>query len=664
VIIKSSSLSINDYKNMYKKRAYSKLVNSLSDYIKSDTNSLFHNNLLGMSYLGLKDYESSINIFLKCIDIKEINNDETNLDILFINLAIVYNACNDIKNCLKYYLKAHRANNINLNALENIIDIYFFENDLISTKNYINKALFIDKNNEVAMHRLGLILFKENEFDLAIKNLKSLIKISTNSTIYKYDLANIYLAIEQHKDAENLYLDIIKEKPEFSECYINLGVTYQKIGDLDKSKEYFSEAINLEPDNVISINNLALIHVDQENYQEAQENLEWSLSLDETNYITSNLLAKVHFLTNNYKVCDEYIEKSLLLAPDDIETLILVGSILFSRNLLKEANDIYLKALKLSPDNVNILSNLGHLNTITNSVDLAFKYLNRAIEIDPEHSFSKNILAGIHKTNNDYATAKELYLESKEPNWEENVLECLYLEENFYDFKEFLLKNSDKLIESRTASALINHANYCLNEHYEHHFCNDQLSYIKTIKCHKNHGIDNLNSDLLNEINNYSYDLKKQLFIKNGVQSLGNLFSLEIDAFKNFKNLILKEYDKYFTSFENSRDIFINKHPKKPKLMGWFVKISKNGFIQPHNHVGAWLSGVYYLTCLDSSSDEGSIEFGFSDTKLPFQEKTLPNKIVRPQESMMVLFPSQIYHRSLPFKKDIERICLAFDFLP
>ena len=275
---------------------------------------------------------------------------------------------------------------------------------------------------------------------------------------------------------------------------------------------------------------------------------------------------------------DEYIEKSLLLAPDNVETLILAGSILFSRNLLKEANDIYLKALKLSPDNVTILSNLGHLSTITNSVDQAFKYLNRAIEIDPEHNFSKNILAGIYKTNNDYAKAKELYLESKEPNWEENVLECLYLEECFDDFKEFLIKNSDKLIESRTASALINHANYCLNEHYEHHFCNDQLSYIKTIKCHKNHDINNLNSDLLNEINNYSYDLKKQIFIKNGVQSLGNLFSLEIDVFKNFQNLILKEYDKYFASFENSSDVFINKYPKKPKLMGWFVKISKNTY--------------------------------------------------------------------------------------
>ena len=98
--------------------------------------------------------------------------------------------------------------------------------------------------------------------------------------------------------------------------------------------------------------------------------------------------------------------------------------------------------------------------------------------------------------------------------------------------------------------------------------------------------------------------------------------------------------------------------------MGWFVKISKNGYIEPHNHVGAWLSGVYYLNCLDSNSDEGSIEFSFSDKKLPFQEKTLPYKIVRPHESTMVLFPSQIYHRSLPFKKNVERICLAFDFLP
>ena len=664
MINKNLSLTIDDYKNMYQKGEYSNLVNYLSDYIKVDNNSLFHNNLLGLSYLTLRDYQSSINSFLKCIDIKEKKEDETNLDTLFINIAIAYSAHKDPQNCLKYFLKAHSANNRNLKAIENIIDIYFFENDLILTKKYVDKAFLIDKNNEVALHKLSLTLFKENKINSAIKNLNLLIKISTISTIYKYDLANIFLMTEQYKESVNLYLDIIKVIPEFIECYINLGVAHQKMGDSDKAKEYFSEALNVDPDNISALNNLSMINIEQENFPEAQENLEWSFGLDDENYKTSNLLIKLHFFAKNFKLCDEYIDKSLLLAPDDIETLILIASTLFSRNLLNEANDIYLKALKLSPDNLTVLSSLGHLNTITNSVDLAFKYLNRALEIDPEHNFSKNILAGIYKTNNDYTKARELYLESKEPNWEENVLECFYLEESFDDFREFLLKNSQKLRESRTASALINHANYCLNEHYEHPFCNEQLSYIKTIQCNKNHDFNNLNNDLLNEINNYSHDLKKQKFIKNGVQSLGNLFSLDIDAFINLKNLILKEYDKYFVSFENSSDVFINKYPKNPKVMGWFVKISKNGYIEPHNHVGAWLSGVYYLNCLDSNSDEGSIEFSFSDKKLPFQEKTLPYKIVRPHESMMVLFPSQIYHRSLPFKKDVERICLAFDFLP
>ena len=30
----------------------------------------------------------------------------------------------------------------------------------------------------------------------------------------------------------------------------------------------------------------------------------------------------------------------------------------------------------------------------------------------------------------------------------------------------------------------------------------------------------------------------------------------------------------------------------------------------------------------------------------------------------MVLFPSYLYHRTLPFESDAERICVAFDVIP
>jgi hypothetical protein len=37
---------------------------------------------------------------------------------------------------------------------------------------------------------------------------------------------------------------------------------------------------------------------------------------------------------------------------------------------------------------------------------------------------------------------------------------------------------------------------------------------------------------------------------------------------------------------------------------------------------------------------------------------------VRPVEGLLVLFPSYLYHRTIPFEGDAPRISVAFDFVP
>ena len=658
------SLSNDDLKKLYFNKEYSQIITLLSHSLTNNYESIFHLNLLGMCYLNLNEANSSIDYFLKCIKYKKAENDFSNLEVLYINLASAYLFNND-DNCLEYYLEAFKINNKNIKLLLLIIDYYFNRSDMSSARQYISKVLELDSNNETALFKLFQILSFEKKLNEASKIIKTLIKLSNNPYVYKYYLGNIFLEKEDYKNSEKLYLEIISKLPEFSECHNNLGVIYDKTNNLEKSRKCFLDSLALEPENIKFLNNLSSIYIREGNFEEAQSNLEWTLSLEKENFLTLRLLAKYHHSNSDLKLSQDYIEKSLSIEPNNVTSLIQYGLILFSRNFLKQANDEYLKALDLSPNNLKVLLSLGHFYTITNSTELAIKYLNEAIKVDPGNSFSKNLLAGIYKTNSDYNKAKEFYLDSKELNWEENVLECLYLDEKIDDFEKFYLTHSDNLTDSRTVSALITHANLCLDKNYNHSFCNDPLSYIKVIKCNDViNDINTFNNDLVNEITNYSYEIKKQTFIKNGIQSLGNLFALEIDIFKKLEKMILENYYDYFSSFNQSKDIFINKYPKNPKLMGWFVKISKNGFIEPHNHVGSWLSGVYYLDCLESNSDEGSIEFSLSKNSFPFKEKNLPYKIIRPEKSLLVLFPSQLFHRSIPFNKNFERICIAFDFLP
>ncbi|WP_414673858.1 putative 2OG-Fe(II) oxygenase, partial [Methylophaga sp. UBA3595] len=41
-----------------------------------------------------------------------------------------------------------------------------------------------------------------------------------------------------------------------------------------------------------------------------------------------------------------------------------------------------------------------------------------------------------------------------------------------------------------------------------------------------------------------------------------------------------------------------------------------------------------------------------------------PSKTIAPEVGDIVMFPSSVFHRTIPFNSDEERICIAFDLKP
>ncbi len=60
---------------------------------------------------------------------------------------------------------------------------------------------------------------------------------------------------------------------------------------------------------------------------------------------------------------------------------------------------------------------------------------------------------------------------------------------------------------------------------------------------------------------------------------------------------------------------------------------------------------------------DGWIEFGRPQSI--YRTTASPDiRLVRPEEGLMVLFPSFFFHRTIPFEAAAERICIAFDVQP
>jgi hypothetical protein len=97
----------------------------------------------------------------------------------------------------------------------------------------------------------------------------------------------------------------------------------------------------------------------------------------------------------------------------------------------------------------------------------------------------------------------------------------------------------------------------------------------------------------------------------------------------------------------------------------WSVWLKPNGFHHDHVHPTAWLSSACYIELphqVDAGGQEGWIKFGqpgpVTSPKLPYEHA------VKPEPGMLVLFPSYMWHGTIPFSGDEPRLTIALDIVP
>ena len=98
----------------------------------------------------------------------------------------------------------------------------------------------------------------------------------------------------------------------------------------------------------------------------------------------------------------------------------------------------------------------------------------------------------------------------------------------------------------------------------------------------------------------------------------------------------------------------------------WAVVMREGGHQEAHIHPSARISGVVYCkvppSIRDGNSRAGWIEFGRPHADF-HQPESLPTKLIQPALGRIVLFPSYMYHATLPLSGTEHRISLAFDII-
>lgn len=103
------------------------------------------------------------------------------------------------------------------------------------------------------------------------------------------------------------------------------------------------------------------------------------------------------------------------------------------------------------------------------------------------------------------------------------------------------------------------------------------------------------------------------------------------------------------------------------KISGsWSSRLTDRGYHTHHIHPEGWISGVFYIdvppAAADAERQEGWLTFGRANIG---PEIDLPAvRAVQPVPGRLVLFPSYLWHGTVPFRGNSPRMTIAFDIAP
>ena len=241
-------------------------------------------------------------------------------------------------------------------------------------------------------------------------------------------------------------------------------------------------------------------------------------------------------------------------------------------------------------------------------------------------------------------------------------LECLYALGRIEEIYQRINLESELDEKNLHIAAFSSFIFYKEKKSIKNNFCKNPMNFISftNLSSHlksSNFFIDEIVEELKNLKTRWEPDGKATV---KGFQSNFDIFKDPQEKMSKLKSIILAELDKYHLKFKDENCTFIKKWPKKKNLFAWHVVLKKKGYQIPHIHPTGWISGVIYLKVVPPyEKNEGAIEFSLNGEH--YFDKNSPKLTHEPKAGDIVLFPSSLHHKTIPFTTDADRIIVSFN---
>ncbi len=314
----------------------------------------------------------------------------------------------------------------------------------------LKRILEKDPENVMAHTRLGLVYLKLSKYDEAIAEAWKVydLKPSVLPPAVPFIVGSVQLQRKNYKEAISRLKETILKLPKMVEPHYFIALALAEEGRIEEAKTEFKTAIDLapefvpaklglarllsragwqketiklckeildiEPDNVDTIQMLGLAYIKEKDFGNAEKQFEKVLELKPS---AGDLnMAYLNLASGQLSKCIRQCETILSTNPEAIEIYDILGLAHLRRGSFDSGIEQFKKALERNPSSTSTLFNLAKAYVITGKNDEARKTLENIISINPDDLNANTILANIYVKEGDIDKAAKVLEETLEIN--------------------------------------------------------------------------------------------------------------------------------------------------------------------------------------------------------------------------------------------------------
>lgn len=578
--------------------------------------------------------------------------------------SVISHGLNKPKQCENALKKALALKEDYLPALQNLATFYKQRGNLEQATATFNKLIALTPNDFNVLFNYGVMLNQRQKYQ------KSEAILYKASNLIDHALATSTTKVSE-LNLTSLQLNI----------QIALGQSYLHQEKLELAKQRFLTVLNTQHNNISALNNLALVLKKQCLFDQAITHLNTALSSAPGTVEVMKNLASCYTLVGDLTASKRLYTQILKLNPLDIDAHHWLNQMLWEHNDDDFLGSYHL-ALKTNQNQPDLQFALAHKLKLADQHEHAFEVLKSTLKTHKQHLPSLLEIA-------DIAREQGMFIDSLDYVQRANKVAGTATLKQQLLAKQELGKSFISIGEYKTSLSLFNKLLSHNDTHQgwwayktvalrmlkmaEYDYLCDYQQFILSAKITPPSGYNNLaefNHELTNSLKAIHYGSTHPLdqTLKNGSQTGEKLFDYQIPIIKELTQSLTQQTLEFLMQLPKDNVHPLLKHNTLhfKETDSWSVILNSSGFHTDHYHPAGWLSSCYYVQVPDmvhnNSQQQGFIKFG--QPGFNTQDTIAPERVIEPEQGLLVQFPSYFWHGTKPFESKQTRITTPYDILP